>query len=376
MKVGIVTPYYFPHTGGVPSHVSALARKLKNRRIKVKIICPKFGKVKDEEDVIRIGRPIPLLFNGSFTFLSFSAGAKEVVEEEKFDLLHIHEPYNPYSFAFLKTSPRKVATFHFFREDIEDIFKLISKPIVKLLNSSLDVAIAVSSSALKGMREIGINVKTYLVPNGVEVEKFENAQPFPEFLDGKFNIVFVGRLEPRKGVKHLIRAFRTVKKVIPNSRLIIGGGGLLSYYKTFVTDEIKGSVVFTGKLSDSDVSRLLATADICVFPSTRGESFGIVLIEAMASGKPVIAGINSGYLEVTENGKWALLVNPQDEDELARKIIHLYFDRQLRFELSKLGKMRARQFDWNNIVERIIDIYNEVLSLPKTQKEEGAFQQV
>jgi phosphatidylinositol alpha-mannosyltransferase len=178
--------------------------------------------------------------------------------------------------------------------------------------------------------------------------------------DGKFNILFVGRLEPRKGVKHLIRAYRIFKKIVPESRLIIVGEGMKTYYLSFVTEDIEKNVWFVGSVPSNTLAQLYKSADICVFPSTRGESFGIVLIEAMAAGKPVIAGNCEGYKETLENGKYGIIVDPKDEDSLARAMVELYYKEDLRKELSLRGQDYAKKFDWSNIIQKIVKVYNEL----------------
>jgi phosphatidylinositol alpha-mannosyltransferase len=360
IKIGIVSPYFFPHVGGVSNHVWWQYVMLKKRGLDVKIICPNFGKSEyDCEDVIKLGRPIPLIYNGSLTFISFAFKAGKIIESEKFDIIHVHEPYNPFSLWFLRNSQKSVGTFHVFREEPEKIVVAMGEPFLKLMRKSLSIAIAVSKTAAKIVKDIFKvpEQKIMVVPNGINYELFANAEPLEKLRDGKFNVLFVGRLEPRKGVKHLIRAYRIFKKIVPQSRLIIVGKGMKTYYMSFLTEDIEQNVIFMDNVSSEVLPRIYKSADICVFPSTRGESFGIVILEALASGKPVIAGNAEGYIELLQNGEYGIVVDPRDEDSLARAMVDLYYREDLRYSLAQKGKNYASQFDWKKVIEKIINIY-------------------
>ncbi len=368
MKVGIVTPYFFPHPGGVSVHVYYQYIHLKKLGFDVKIISPNFGRTElVQNDHIKLGRPIPIIYNGSLTYISFSFKAKEVLRTERFDLIHVHEPYSPFSLWFIKNFKRNLGTFHAFKEEPEKILVKISKPFLSIMRKNIGVAIAVSRTSAKIIKNVfGIHEeKIKIVPNGVDFFRFSSAEPLPEFQDGKFNILFVGRLEPRKGVKHLIRAYRTVRKIIPESRLIIAGGGMKTYYLSFITEDIEKNVLFLGKVPNEFLPRIYKSADICVFPSTRGESFGIVILEALSAGKPVISGNAEGYVEILQNGKYGVIVNPKDEDSLARAIVELYFREDRRKELAEKGREYAMRFDWHNIAKQLVRVYHEVLGTEK-----------
>jgi phosphatidylinositol alpha-mannosyltransferase len=363
-KIGIISPYFFPHVGGVTNHVWNKYIWLKNLGFEVKVITPDFGKSEfDNEDIIKVGKPIPIIYNGSITFISLSFKVKDILEREKFDIIHAHEPYTPFSFLFIRNSEKSICTFHAFREEPEKIFVKMGEPLIKTLRKKISKVITVSKSAQRVVKEtFGIDEqKTVVIPNGIDYDFFAKAEPIKSLRDGKFNILFVGRLEPRKGVKHLIRAYRIFKKIVPESRLIIVGEGMKTYYLSFVTEDIEKNVWFVGSVPPNTLAHLYKSADICVFPSTRGESFGIVLIEAMAAGKPVIAGNCEGYKETLENGRYGIVVDPKDEDSLARAMVELYYKEDLRKELSLQGQEYAKKFDWSNIIQKIVKVYNEAI---------------
>ncbi len=366
IKVGIVSPYFFPHYGGVTTYVYNQYIWLKRFGFDVKIISPDFGSSKENisaEDHIKLGKPLSVLSNGSLSYIAIPVRAKEVLEREKFDLLHIHEPYHPFSFWFLRYDIPSVATFHIFREDTGIAFSL-GEPFFKFIRKNITFAIAVSRTASLMVEEFFRipSEKIKIIPNGVDFNFFSNAVPY-DFLrwDGIFNILFVGRLEPRKGVKHLIRAYRLVKRVLHNSKLIIAGRGLLTYYASFLTEDIQEDVIFLTDFTYQELPRIYKSADICVFPSTRGESFGIVLLEAMSAGKPIVSGNAAGYVELLRGGEYGEIVDPKDEDSLARAIIKLYFDKEKREEIARKGYEYAKQFDWQNIIAKIARLYLEIL---------------
>ncbi|MCS7213309.1 MAG: glycosyltransferase family 4 protein [Candidatus Calescibacterium sp.] len=368
IKVGIITPYFYPHFGGVSTHVYQKYRILKNQGIDVKIISPDFGECEliSTQDHIKLGKPIKIVYNGSLSHITLAFGAKEILRKEKFDIVHLHEPYHPFCIPFVSddTGYRYLSTFHVFKEEVEKMILIISDTILKSIKSRIRNFIAVSNSASQMLQKtLGIaKEKIRIIPNGIDYKIFSEAKPLEIFNDDEFKILYVGRLEPRKGVKHLIRAFRTVKKIIPRSRLIIVGDGFKTYYMSFLTDEIEKDVLFLGKVGYEELPRIYKSSDVCVFPSTRGESFGIVLLEAMAAGKPVIAGNAEGYVETLQNGRYGIIVNPQDEDALARAIVEMYYREDLRKELSEKGKEYAQQFDWQKIIGKIIDLYESTLT--------------
>lgn len=374
MRVGIVAPYFYPHPGGVPEHVFFCYKYMKERGIEVKIIYPKIRKEGIGipkgvalEDIIKVGTPIPIISNGSISYLglSFPWTVKKILSEHRFNIMHFHDPLtHPFIWLLIRySSAKNIATFHTFIEPnlfssaVLELVRFLARPIISSIASRMHGVIAVSKAAEEFASKF-LPGKYKIIPNGVDVKRFRNAEPIHELKD-KFNILFVGRLEPRKGIKHLIRSFRIFKNKVPNSRLILVGGGLNSYYRSFVCSDIEDSVLFVGHVPFEMIPRYYATADICVFPSTKSESFGIVIIETMASGKPVIATNIAGYKEIVEHRKTGILVEPKNEEELAEAMLTLYEDKDLRKTFAENAPIKAEEFDWSKVIDRIISFYYE-----------------
>jgi phosphatidylinositol alpha-mannosyltransferase len=201
-----------------------------------------------------------------------------------------------------------------------------------------------------------------IIPNGVDVQFYKNARPFPEFRDGKINILFVGRLEPRKGAMYLLRAYAQLKPKFPNTRLILCSlGPQLRKLRRFVRENALHDVLFAGRPDDIDKARFYKTADIFCAPSTGQESFGIVLLEAMAAGLPVIASDIHGYKRVVQRNVSGLLVEPKDPDAIAAALERLICDPALRVRLGEAGSARAPEFDWSHVTEQLVGVYDEVI---------------
>src|SRR6185295_3146940 len=226
----------------------------------------------------------------------------------------------------------------------------------------LDERIAVSSAA----RHF---VSTYfpgeyrIIPNGVDVDFYANAKPFPEFQDGKVNFLFVGRVEPRKGAMYLMKAYAQIKQRHPDTRLIIAGRGPeIGDLRRFARDRELADVFFAGRVSDEDKARFYKTADVFVAPSTGQESFGIVLLEAMAAGRAVVASDIHGYKRVVQRNVSGLLVEPKDPDALAEALERLIVAPELRQSLGDAGARRAVDFDWQHVTAELVHVYGEVIA--------------
>jgi len=211
-----------------------------------------------------------------------------------------------------------------------------------------------------------------IIPNGVDLDHFSpDVSPIDEFCDGKANILFVGRLEKRKGLNYLLEAFKQVKQEIPDSRLIIVGPGTRlrrKYEKQVMRSGLK-DVVFTGFVSYDELPRYYKTADVFCAPATGRESFGIVLLEAMAVGKPIVASNIEGYASVVTHGVDGLLVPPEDKEMLAQTLISLLTDQSLRQEMGAKGRVKALEYSWEHIAQNVLDYYVMVLGEPPWRKQ-------
>jgi phosphatidylinositol alpha-mannosyltransferase len=368
LKVGLVCPYDYSVPGGVVNHISHLAHQLIRMGHDVRILTTSSRRMQSGyfgEKVIAIGRPIPIPAAGSIARMALSpwlgGRIKRILSKEQFDILHLHEPFTPMiSVAALGYSIcPTVGTFHAFHSKPRGYW--LTKSIIKSsLLKRLDQKIAVSQAAL-GFVSRHLPGSYDIIPNGVDIDSFNASAPVrPEFSDGKLNIVFVGRMEKRKGVYYLLKAFKRIKKEIPNSRLVLVGPGtrLRAKYERIVEKDKLQDVVFTDFVPSSQLPAFYRSADVFCAPATGGESFGIVLIEAMSCGVPVVASDIDGYNSVLTHNREGLLVPPRHPESLAQAIILLLKDREMRQRMGKAGTETALQYSWENVARRVMDIYN------------------
>ncbi len=202
-----------------------------------------------------------------------------------------------------------------------------------------------------------------IIPNGVECEFFANGRPIPEFADGKRNIVFLGRLEKRKGLPFLLEAFALVKRDFPDTRLVVAGdGGLRSVCELYVERNRLADVIFTGYVADEARPDYYKTADIYCAPNTGGESMGLVLLEALSAGAPIVASRIDGFRDVLQEGREGFMVPPRDSEALAMALKRLLADQSLRKKMGGQAQKTAQRYDWESVSARIIDYYRECIA--------------
>lgn len=365
MKIGIVSPYAYPRPGGANAHIRETYSRLTELGHDVRIITAPWGDDPPAKDVIQIGRAMAIPFNGSIGRVTLSVRLEwlisRMLERERFDIIHHHEPFVPFlSFQILDSAKcPNVATFHAFGGFSFSYWA--GRIALDRYMGKLDERIAVSSAA----RHF---VSTYfpgeyrIIPNGVDVDFYANAKPFPEFQDGKVNLLFVGRVEPRKGAMYLMKAYAQIRMRHPNTRLIIAGRGPeIGDLRRFARDRELADVFFAGRVSDEDKARFYKTADVFVAPSTGQESFGIVLLEAMAAGRAVVASDIHGYKRVVQRNVSGLLVEPKDPDALAEALERLIVDPDLRRRLGDAGARRAPEYDWQHVTRELVEVYEAVI---------------
>lgn len=366
MKIVLVSPYDIAYPGGVTNHLLNLEKQFCQLGHEVKVMAPCSrlnGQFSDR--VIPLGRPIPVPSGGSFARITLSFRladpVRAILERERFDIVHAHEPLTPMlpPVVLRWASCPKVGTFHAYHE--EPLGYGMTKFFIKRWFRCLDGLIAVSQPAKEFVSK-HFPGEYEIIPNGVDLEHFcPSALPLPQFCDGKKNILFLGRIEKRKGIGYLIRAFRRVKKEYGACRLIIAGPGvrLRQQYEELARDI--PDVVFAGSIGHDELPRYYASAHIFCSPAISGESFGIVLLEAMAVGKPVVATDILGYLQVLTPGEQGLVVPPRDEKALAQALLKLLENPALCEEMGCRGRLRAQEYGWEKIASRLLSYYQRFL---------------
>jgi phosphatidylinositol alpha-mannosyltransferase len=367
LKVALVSPYGYPHPGGVNDHIRNQYEQLRRLGHDAWVITSKYGKERESEGhIIRLGTGWAFPANGSVGRVTlgwqFKEQAREILAEHQFDILHFHEPFVPFLSPTVLDQSRTVniATFHAFGGFSPSYW--FGRRVAGPLAARLDGRIAVSGAARHFISRY-FPGDYEIIPNGVDIELYGSAAPMEELRDGTLNILFIGRLEERKGLIHLLKAYHRLRKRRVDARLlVIGAGPKLREYRRYVGLRQVRDVEFLTRVSDARKARYLASADIFCAPSTGQESFGIVLLEAMAAGVPIVASDIHGYKNVVQRGVQGLLVEPRNHRALAAALYALARDPELRHEMGEAGRRRAPDYSWPKVTERVVEYYHEVRS--------------
>ena len=367
MKVGLVSPYDFATAGGVNDHVRHLAVQLQNLGHETRIFGPSSRADVGVEAArfYRIGTPIAIRVNDSVARITLSFHlANEVaaiIAEERFDVLHFHEPLMPaLPMTMLRMSTTaNVGTFHAFARSNVGYF--YGRPFLEPYLQHLHRAITVSEPARDFVQRYFPGYPMRVIPNGIDLSIFRpGLPPIRHLRDDNLNILFVGRLEKRKGLGDLLRAYRAMVSRLPQSRLIIvGDGPLRSRVESYVARHRLPNVVLAGYVPESVKPRYYDSADIFCAPATGAESFGIVLLEALASGLPVVATEVPGYMSVLEPGRDSITVPPKNWRELAASLVILGRDAELRRRLAEYAQQKARRYSWDLVASEVVEVYHE-----------------
>lgn len=371
MKIALVSPYDYPFPGGVTEHISHLYGCFREEGHEVRILAP--SSRSDVEavhpDVYRLGKTIiPVPANQSIArltlSLTLSRHVKRILAAEHFDVVHLHEPFVPaLPLTVLRASRTiNVATFHVARDSYFGY--LYGKPLLKRFMRKVHGRIAVSVAAREFVHHY-FPGDYNIIPNGIDVEAYEKPRPpIAELRDGKINLLYVGRLDKRKGLLYLLRALPHVKYQFPNLRLVVIGAfndDQIQEYRDFVRDTGLDDVVFKGFVSEEEKVAYYQNCDIFCSPAIGRESQGVVLLEAMAAGTPVIASALDGYRTVVRHEENGLLVPPADETALAVGLCRLLSDDGLRRRLAETGRAHAEAYSWHKIARQILDLYQETM---------------
>ena len=364
LKIGMVSPYGWDLPGGVQMHIRDLAEYFMAKGHEVSVLTPA---IEDEflpSWVQSSGRPLAIPYNGAVARVSFGPVAtlrvRKWISEGGFDLLHLHEPAIP-SLSLLACWAAEgpmVGTFHATAPRQKAIFAV--GPILEPAIEKLSARIAVSEMARETLTE-HLATNAIVIPNGINHGFFKEAKPNPEWMGS--SIGFVGRFdEPRKGLDILIKAIPEIVKANPNLRIIVAGPGESEDVLKGVEQSIRNRFVFLGRVSDADKARLLKSVDLYVAPNTGGESFGIILAEAMAAGTAVAASDLPAFRAVLNDGKAGAMFINEDAKDLARVANNLLLNKDLKVALGNSGQEWSKRYDWESVAHQIENVYGMVTS--------------
>jgi phosphatidylinositol alpha-mannosyltransferase len=368
MKICLVSPYDYTHPGGVSEHVRHLAEQLRQRDHHVLVLAP--SSEMDDHDYlpgyVRIGRSVPVPGNGSVARIGLSfhlvRRVRSLLDEEAFDVVHYHEPLMPslpITVLRFQKDGANVGTFHAFAR--RNLGYYYGRPFLKRYFKRLHCCIAVSRPARDFVNRY-FSGDYRIVPNGIDTSRFQPANtPLPELrTDGQYTILFVGRLEQRKGLPTLLDAYAQLRRRRSDVRLVVVGEGAMRWgYERYIESEGIPGVLFTGHVDARLLPRCYASADVFCSPAIGKESFGIVLLEAMASGVPVLASRIPGFAQVVTPERDGLLLPPGQPEPWCEALDALLDDAGKRRALAEAGRRTALTYDWSRITETVLDVYAE-----------------
>ena len=364
MRIGIVCPYAWDIPGGVSAHVHDLAIALIRMGHEVSVLAPAESDENLPDFVVSTGKPKAVRYNGSVARLSFGpVTARKVskwISEGTFDVLHVHEPLAP-SLSVLACWAAKgpiVATWHSSMDRSRMLLSLNRLALTAM--EKITARIAVSEAARTTLVE-HVGGDAIIIPNGVDTTEFRNAVPMPGWPGNGKAIVFLGRVdEPRKGLAVLVGAAPKIVEQFPDIRFLVAGPGDASELLASLPSHVSSHFTMLGMIDGKDKPSVLASGNIYVAPNTGGESFGIVLLEAMASGTPVVASNLQAFARVLDGERAGRMFTNEDSDSLARVICETLRDETELHRLHTAGLERAQEFDWATVAQRIETVYESV----------------
>ena len=367
MKVGIVCPYSFDVPGGVQAHVADLARTLRNLGHDVSVLAPGEDEDGDLPDyVTTAGRSVGIPYNGSVARLSFGpvsyARVRRWIRAGGFDVLHVQEPVAPSlsMLALIIADGPIVATFHTAnpRSRMLAAFQGVLQPFMEKITGRIAV-----SDAARQVQVEHLGGDAVVIPNGVDVAFFAGAQPLSGYPRAGGTIGFIGRFaEPRKGMDILLAAMRRLVTERPGLRLLVAGVGDTDELAALAGPELTDHIVALGKVSDAEKASLLRSVDAYCAPNTGGESFGIILTEAMSAGTPVVASDLEAFGRVLDGGTAGLTFPVGDSAALAERLGQVLDEPELRTRLARRGREVVTAFDWPVVAEKVVRVYETVIA--------------
>lgn len=363
MRIGMVCPYSFDVHGGVQAHVLQLAAVMRERGHQVSVLAPASPHVKLPDYVVSGGKAVPIPYNGSVARLRFGPATHRKVKmwlaEGDFDVLHLHEPNAPSLslLALMIADGPIVATFH--TSTTKSLALGVFQSLLRPWNEKIVGRIAVSDLARRWQME-ALGSDAVEIPNGVDVTSFSAASPLSGYPRPGKTVLFIGRFdEPRKGMAVLLDALPALVERFDQVEVLIVGRGDEDELRADAGD-LAGHLVFLGQVDDAEKAAALRSADVYCAPNTGGESFGIVLVEAMAAGTPVVASNLDAFRRVLADGEAGRLVPVEDSAAFAEALIEVLGDAQLRARYVKAAAAEVHRYDWSVVADEIMMVYETV----------------
>lgn len=359
LKIGIVCPYSWDTPGGVQNHIRDLAEFLIAAGHQVSVLAPALDDNKLPSYVVNAGKPISIPYNGAVARVLFGPVAfsrvRSWISDGDFDLLHLHEPAIP-SISLLAcwaADGPMVGTFHAAAKRQKIIFAI--GPILEPAIEKLSARIAVSEAARLTLTD-HLDTDAIVIPNGIYASRYHNGVQQEKWQGN--TIGFIGRFEePRKGLSILVEALPVIARFAPDVKVLVAGPGDSTEVEKSIDPQLRHRFEFLGKISEQDKANFMSSVSLYVAPNTGGESFGIILAEALAGGACVVASDIPAFDDLLGHGQFGALFKSEDSTDLAKVVIDLLRDQKKRSELATKGKGRGQSFDWEIVAQQIYSVY-------------------
>lgn len=370
LKIGIVCPYSWDTPGGVQNHIRDLAEFLIAAGHNVSVLAPAIDETKLPDYVVNAGKPISIPYNGAVARVLFGpvafARVRQWISQGDFDLLHLHEPAIP-SISLLAcwaADGPMVGTFHAAAKRQKIIFAI--GPILEPAIEKLSARIAVSEAARLTLTD-HLDTDAVIIPNGIYANRYTEGKSLEKWSGN--TIGFIGRFEePRKGLSVLVDALPVISRFAPDVRVLVAGPGDPAEVMENIDPQLRQRFEFLGKITEAEKANFMSSVAVYVAPNTGGESFGIILAEALAGGACVVASDIPAFDDLLGQGQYGALFESESATELAKVVIDLLRDDTKRKELSSRGKERAQLFDWTVVAEQIYSVYEmSIVGSPKVR---------
>jgi phosphatidylinositol alpha-mannosyltransferase len=366
LKIGIVCPYGWDTPGGVQIHIKELSQWLIAKGHEVSVLAPVTDEgLNIEPWLVSAGRPISIPYNGAIAKVIFgplaSSRVKQWIANGNFDLLHLHEPAIP-SLSLLAGwagDGPMVATFHAAAnpQKVANAIGTMLDPLIERITAK----IAVSEIARETLKD-RFDTEAVVIPNGIDTSKFEGVGVRSEWALPN-TLGFIGRFdEPRKGLAVLLAAIPKIAYKVPNLRILVAGPGNASDFEKLVPPELRERITFLGRISEIEKAQFFKSVSLYIAPNTGGESFGIILAEAMAAKTPIVASDLPAFTKLLDNGNAGALFASENSEDLADTIINLLDNQEMREKIAIAGYEKAKSFDWDSVGDQILSVYEMALA--------------